>query len=343
MAEDRVVESVVNSEPHGPRTPFDDDDGDIIFQSADGVAFRLYKVILRKASSVFRDMLTLPDAGGTPAGEPQLVPLTEDADTLERLLRLVYPVERPAFKTLDELLPVMEAAKKYDIPVAANDTRRELEVLARKEPPLRAYAIACAHGMPDLARQSARLLVKEEDFLGLDALPPEIRHLPDALLAFARYRSRCRSALLNVLDQDHEWLRAGAHEHKVAYSRKGNPQMQNAWVWLRCQSGSCPSSLATFNTAWDGGWSTSSTTPRLWWVHYETAVKRTLMGGRLDGKGAVQKNLMETVLVECCETCAPHASAQLSEYALSLENRVERAIDDVSFEWPFAAMEEKAT
>ena len=83
------------------RPPFDDADADVIFRSSDGVEFRLYKNAIAKASPVFRDMFTLPD-GPALTTEPQVVPLTEDADTLERLFRLCYPVERPRFASLEE-------------------------------------------------------------------------------------------------------------------------------------------------------------------------------------------------------------------------------------------------
>lgn len=72
-----------------PRAPFDDADADVILRSADGADFRLYKVILAKASPFFRGMFTLPDSH--PPGEPQVVTMTEDADTLSNLLRLRYP------------------------------------------------------------------------------------------------------------------------------------------------------------------------------------------------------------------------------------------------------------
>ena len=63
------------------RSPFDDPDADIVIRSAEGISFRLYKVILSKASSVFRDMFTLPD--GQSHRGPQTVDVSEDADTLD--------------------------------------------------------------------------------------------------------------------------------------------------------------------------------------------------------------------------------------------------------------------
>ena len=53
-----------------PRAPFDDDDADIIFRSSDADDFRLYRVILAKASPVFRTMLQLPQPSATSAAIP---------------------------------------------------------------------------------------------------------------------------------------------------------------------------------------------------------------------------------------------------------------------------------
>ncbi len=182
------------------RIPFDDADADIIFRSADHIDFRLYKVILAKASTVFRDMLAIPDVNaGT--GEPQIVEVTEDANTLENLLRSCYPVKRAVFSTVDEVLPVFTAAKKYNIEVAVDTTRCAVEDLAEKESTARIYAIACVHELPTLARRAARLLVREPDFMGLPSVPLELHPLtPGALYIFARYRNRCLTAVRDVLE-----------------------------------------------------------------------------------------------------------------------------------------------
>lgn len=68
------------------RTPFDDADADVILRSCDGVDFRLYKNVIAKASTVFREMFSLPKPPDTPTTLRAFI-LPENADTLERLFR----------------------------------------------------------------------------------------------------------------------------------------------------------------------------------------------------------------------------------------------------------------
>ncbi|KAI0690284.1 hypothetical protein C8T65DRAFT_101247 [Cerioporus squamosus] len=141
------------------RSPFDGADADIIFRSADGEDFHLYKVILAKASPVFRGMLTLPDPERR--GEPQVVSMSEDADTLNALLQFYYPMEHPVFTSLGKLWPVIVAAEKYEMQftmVILRQCLRSFKFL-RTEPPLRIYAIACLCGLHEIAREAARLLL----------------------------------------------------------------------------------------------------------------------------------------------------------------------------------------
>ncbi|KAL1942823.1 hypothetical protein VTO73DRAFT_5063 [Trametes versicolor] len=150
------------------RPPFNDANPDIILRSADHVDFGLSKVLLAKISVVFHDMLAFPDVNAD-TGEPQIVELTEDAHTLAKLLRLCYPspgIRRrpPVFDAFDELFAVLDLADKYDIEVPADATRRALQELVVKEGPARAYAVACLYEIPMLARRAARLLLKEPYF-----------------------------------------------------------------------------------------------------------------------------------------------------------------------------------
>ncbi|EIW63218.1 uncharacterized protein TRAVEDRAFT_43523 [Trametes versicolor FP-101664 SS1] len=323
------------------RPPFDDADADIIFRSADRVDFRLYKVIISKSSAVFRNMLAIPDVNAS-TGEPQIVELTEDADTLENLLRLCYPVKRAVFSTVDEALPVFTAAKKYDIEVAVDTMWGLVHDLAAKESPSRAYAIACIHELPTLARRAARLLVKEADVMGLPLLPLELRSLTlQTLYAFARYRRQCLTAVKGVLEGNNDWLRAGDHPYKVLYTKilkKTAPNVEMSWIWYRCSSCAL-NPFVKIPMAHPFVFVTPSTLcPRLWWAHYEMMVEERLFSVGLDGCAATQKALLDQIIcgAETCSTCAPHARTHLMVYAQALEQRIEKAIDEVHFELPFA-------
>ncbi|EIW63245.1 uncharacterized protein TRAVEDRAFT_43549 [Trametes versicolor FP-101664 SS1] len=87
------------------RPPFDYADADIISCACDGINFHLYKNIVAKASTVFGDMFSLPTDPDAQPEIPQTVPLTEDADTLERLFRLCLPVVPSQFHPSSTISP----------------------------------------------------------------------------------------------------------------------------------------------------------------------------------------------------------------------------------------------
>ncbi|KAI9064905.1 hypothetical protein FKP32DRAFT_1648656, partial [Trametes sanguinea] len=129
--------------------PFNKAAADAILRSSDNVDFWVRRSILAEASCIFEDMLTIPqpppdalDDDDTKDGLP-VIRLTEDSQTLDKLLRLCYPIDDPDFNTLDELRPVLEAAMKYMMEEATSLLRNRLVKLGQSQP-LRAFAIACA-------------------------------------------------------------------------------------------------------------------------------------------------------------------------------------------------------
>ncbi|KAI0272562.1 hypothetical protein BC834DRAFT_353169 [Gloeopeniophorella convolvens] len=145
-----------NVKEFGP--PFDDADADIILRSTDHVDFRVYRVILSKASPVFRDMFTFPHPGPTGKlddddhkdGLP-LVRLPEDSATLSMLLHAIYPFaphadpahSSGALGALDALTEAWLAADKYELDGLRSTLTAQLQthpLMARQ--PLRLFATA---------------------------------------------------------------------------------------------------------------------------------------------------------------------------------------------------------
>ncbi|RPD57546.1 hypothetical protein L227DRAFT_577848 [Lentinus tigrinus ALCF2SS1-6] len=312
--------------PTVARSPFNDTDADIIIRSADGVDFHLYKVVLAKASPVFRGMLTLPDAQGQ--GEPQVVDITEDADTLEGLLRFCYPVSRPVFQSVDKLGPVLAAAKKYDMPSVLEDLVRSFESLLPTAPPLRTYTLACLLELPDIARQAAKLLLGDPHCFDAEPMPPEFRVLPcEVMYVFAVYRGQCLKAALSVVD-DWDWLLTGNHNHQMQYSNKGNPHLHSTWIWLACVD--CGEDDT--REVWAGKRSGGATLyPRKWWARYVKGVREALTERpmpRVTGEAALRERALSEAA--SCETCAPKAPLELAEFSHSLLKRIEQAVNKVS-------------
>ncbi|KZT04851.1 uncharacterized protein LAESUDRAFT_760861 [Laetiporus sulphureus 93-53] len=122
--------------------PFDKPSADIILRSADGVDFYVHTVILGLASTVFEDMFSLSHPG-TACRDQKLpiVDITETSETLNCLLRLIYPnAKDPIFKDIVAVGSVLKAATKYQMDTIATKLKSSLSAFAD---PLGLYAIAC--------------------------------------------------------------------------------------------------------------------------------------------------------------------------------------------------------
>ncbi|KAH9072218.1 hypothetical protein EDB83DRAFT_2572275 [Lactarius deliciosus] len=125
--------------PKLAQAPFDDPRADLILRSSDGVNFRVFKVILSLASSIFADMFTLPPppASQGSSDEPPVVALPEDAETLDLALRHCYPIRSPEVDLLEPSL-----------------TRFLTDTIERD--PVGVYALAAAYECRDIAGKALR-------------------------------------------------------------------------------------------------------------------------------------------------------------------------------------------
>ncbi|OJT11391.1 hypothetical protein TRAPUB_12086 [Trametes pubescens] len=189
--------------PSSAPAPFDNLSTDIVLRSADHVDFHVWRVILREASVFFANMFA--DAQSGPSDAP-LVPMTESARTVEALLRLCYPVPDPEFASIDDLKPVMVAARKYQMDYIMQVLTRHLLVFAENTP-LQAYAIALQFDLVDAARTAARLTLRCDDPCPfteeLDAVPATAYY---HLLA---YRRRCGEVACRAINS-FTWLEDGS-------------------------------------------------------------------------------------------------------------------------------------
>jgi hypothetical protein len=137
--------------PKLANAPFDDPRADLVLHSSDGVNFRVFKLILSLASTVFADMFTLPSppTSQNSSDEPQVVPLPEDAETLDMALRYFYPVLLPEVVTLREARILLEFARKYQVDVIKNSVIRFLTDTIECDP-VGIYALASTYDCQDL-------------------------------------------------------------------------------------------------------------------------------------------------------------------------------------------------
>ena len=139
---------------------FTADDADIILRTPESKLFRVHKNILSIASSVFRDMLTVPQSPSesTEEGEfePPIIDVQDSAEDLEVLLRMIYPVAFPPLTDLDALSNAFVILDKYH----TEGLQERLKPLLIShiflvDDPMRVYAIACRWGFEKEAARAA--------------------------------------------------------------------------------------------------------------------------------------------------------------------------------------------
>lgn len=193
-----MPEPASRSLPRQAAAPFNKPSADLILRSCDYVDFRVRRAILAEASPVFDDMLSIPQPHSCASDElttppsPPIVTLTESARTLDHLLRFCYPVPKPTLPTLDDVLCILEAARKYLMDAVLHEAQHQFADHAAREP-LRAYALACSRGWSNEMRLAARAslahpLAEARDAAALDMLSA------GAYLRLQAYHRACRRA-----------------------------------------------------------------------------------------------------------------------------------------------------
>ncbi|TFY60660.1 hypothetical protein EVJ58_g4999 [Rhodofomes roseus] len=167
-------------------SPFNDSDGDLILRSSDGVDFRVFGVILRLASPFFASMLEVGRASHAaadvshPGGDVvrdgcPVVPVQEDSNTLDLLLRIVYPVKDPVLDDLARLQSVVAAALKYDMEEAIALSSMTLLSFAPQKA-FSVWAIAVRNRLEVEARAAADEINRQQISV-LENFPPAMQEV----------------------------------------------------------------------------------------------------------------------------------------------------------------------
>ncbi|KAI0664242.1 hypothetical protein C8Q70DRAFT_1049747 [Cubamyces menziesii] len=139
-------------------TPFNQSSADIILKTSDHILFRVHSQILAQASPVFADMFELPQPERG-SSSPPTIDVSENGETLDLLLRLLYPTPKKHLKMDDpaHLVPALKAAQKYEmaLPVEAM-SERLISIIPRD--PLQVWAAACRTGIENIAFEAAAAL-----------------------------------------------------------------------------------------------------------------------------------------------------------------------------------------
>ena len=144
-------------------TPFDRGDADFVLRSSDNVEFRVHRLILSMASSVFEGMFSVPKPPALSSDLPiPEVAISEDSETLDLFLRVCYPLIEPEVQTLPLLRKVLTAGDKYDAPIVVHAMTRELrQARFMDNDPLRVFAVACLCDLEKEAKVAAEKAVLE--------------------------------------------------------------------------------------------------------------------------------------------------------------------------------------
>jgi len=144
------------------RTPFDDVQADLIVRSSDGVQFRVFKIILSLASTVFADMFsvplpTSPDLHDDDDSDEvvQVVPVSERSEDLDLFLRHLYPVPPPDTVPLKSVGILAEFARKYQVDALEESIMQYLTNYVDHDP-VGVYAIAVQYEHKGIAADAAR-------------------------------------------------------------------------------------------------------------------------------------------------------------------------------------------
>jgi len=192
--------------------PFKKESADVILRSSDGDDFRVHKLMLSEASSVFEGMFSLPqpaDASSehTPKDkDTPVVEIPENSRTLDHLLRFCYPMSQPALESLQEVIALLEAMKKYEMDDVARDVREALldgRFSETAEDAFTVYSAVWRLDFKDDLVNSARatFLFKLPSFES-----PVIQSIPPAaIFALMEFRGRCVGAAMQLLFYPDDW------------------------------------------------------------------------------------------------------------------------------------------
>ncbi|KAJ7043751.1 hypothetical protein C8F04DRAFT_1366932 [Mycena alexandri] len=296
-------------------------DGDIIVRSTTAhVDFRVHRAFLAVASPFFRDMFSLPQSeqpsrtasvGDMEDGLP-IVPFEEDPETLRTLLQLCYPRymfldDKPIFPTIERVLPVLIAAKKYAMDGVEREIRAVLISPQFVDPdPLRVFALAVKHGMYEEAKICARhtLLtpVLAKRYI------PELENITGgAYHHLQEYHIRCGVVAAGVV-QDLRWI---TNETSVWFDCSG------------CRGGSPPVVIAGDRRKWVAKW----------WTEFMLEAGNLLRECPSGVTVGVDSHVVQMAMEKAstCVACRSRALREIKEFCAIFAAQVDKIVDGVEF------------
>jgi hypothetical protein len=186
-------------------SPFLHAKADIILRSSDGVDFRVITLFLNLASSSFDTIIEQAAQSDQIEGDLPIVRVEENHRVLDIWLRFCYPstlAEDPPLHKFEDIIPVLEAARKYSLKPLEHKVRQALKSRMEKEP-LRCFALAMRAQLNIEATLAAEYTLREPL---IPARVPEIDLITaKELLALLTYHQRCGKSVQS-LGTDLSWI-----------------------------------------------------------------------------------------------------------------------------------------
>lgn len=288
--------------------------GDLIIRSSDGMAFRIARETIAKSSpTLFNNILSPPEAEGNPSDctvEEPIMDVEESGEVWERILHMCHHPPEPTFD-YTHIQSLLEASKKYSITAVKermDKVLRDASYLDAK--PVSVYALACAYGLPEVARLAARRTL---------CLGPVFEYVPELAAISGRayhylleYRQNCSVAARRVVS-------------------RSATQAVPAWVgedeikhMLVCSREECESTAQYYYTR------ETDYHIRPAWLEYLGNVERGLEM-RPDASIATRTEMLEPVMVSAaeCVACARKIFGQAMAFSKEVEARIEAEISTV--------------
>lgn len=188
--------------------PFDDLAGDIILRSSGEkpVDFHTYKLFLIHASSVFKNMFSLPENDATIQNPgPPVVNMHENADDLRTLLTWCHPAivpERPT--TIERFYCFYVIADKYMLDSVKVWLRKCLADLVT-DWPVGVYVLARHLGWQEEAKLAAKASLSRELYQLVAESHIALRDMPGRFLQdLLQYHHRCSTFLSSHMDPERQ-------------------------------------------------------------------------------------------------------------------------------------------
>ena len=203
------------------QAPFDDARADLILQSSghEPVHFRVSKFILSVASPIFADMFNIPPppASQSPHDEIQVVPVSEDSETLDLSLRHIYPIWSPTVTQLSQMRILAEFAHKYQVDALEQDVSRYL-MDAIDGDPIGVYVIAVSYGYKSVGKRAAQRSLKLP-FSRLQS--PHVQHAPAELYGeLLMYHASC-GEVAGAVASERSWFSSLGNARKFIHTSPG--------------------------------------------------------------------------------------------------------------------------